>query len=188
MKSPNFFIVKPLNGKRYDNVRQFGDTEFIISSSVEDHTVTNRMAIIQSVPTMYEGPLMSGDIVVVHHNTFRLYYDMNGNEASSWNHFKDDIYLVDIDQIYLYRRNDCEWKSLSPYTFIRPKKNKNTSVVLNHFVQESAVGEMVFIPEDISDEISIGDEVMFKPGSEYEFKIDGDRLYRVKSSRICLVT
>ena len=33
MKSPFHFVVNPLDDKRYDNVRKYGDKELIISAS-----------------------------------------------------------------------------------------------------------------------------------------------------------
>ena len=71
MQSPSQFIVKPLGGRTYDNIRTYGDKEFIISSSQEDHTVTNRFAEVVSVPLNYGGEIVSGDTLVVHHNVFR---------------------------------------------------------------------------------------------------------------------
>ena len=82
MKSPFYFIVNPLEDKRYDNVRKYGDNEFIISASKEDHKVTNRFAVVSSVPMYYKGPIKIGDVVVVHHNVFRIYNDMKGREKS----------------------------------------------------------------------------------------------------------
>jgi len=49
MRSPYQFIVRPMKGKRYDNTKDIGDVEFIISSSQEDHTVSNRFAEVVSI-------------------------------------------------------------------------------------------------------------------------------------------
>ena len=72
MKSPYCFIIKPFDGRRYDNLRTYGDISFIISSSQDDHTVSNRFAIVESVPIYYDGPVLPGDLVVVHHNVFKF--------------------------------------------------------------------------------------------------------------------
>ena len=185
MRSPNYFIIKPYKGVRYDNVRKFGDVDFTMSSSIEDHTVTNRLAVIQSTPDWYDGPIVRGDIVVVHHNTFRLYYNMSGKEISSWSFYKDDIYLIDIEQMYLYKKEDGEWQSIAPYCFIKPLLNDNKNDVLNTYVEKSQAGIIKYMPSN-SLPIEIGDEVAFKPGSEYAFNIDGEKLYRMKISSICL--
>ena len=103
MKSPYHFIIKPYNDKRYDNVRKYGDIDFIISTSQEDHTVSNRLGVVISVPINYDGPIKSGDNVIVHHNVFKFYYDMKGNQKSSWHHLFDDYFIIEPDQLYLYK-------------------------------------------------------------------------------------
>ena len=48
MRSPYNFIVTPLNKRRYDNIKDIGDTEFITSVSEEDHESSNRLAKVIS--------------------------------------------------------------------------------------------------------------------------------------------
>ena len=50
MRSPNQFLVRPVGGRRYDNIEKYGDISFITSSSQEDHTVSNRYAEVLSTP------------------------------------------------------------------------------------------------------------------------------------------
>ena len=38
MKSPYSFIVSPKKGRRYDNIKKYGNKDFITSSSEEDHS------------------------------------------------------------------------------------------------------------------------------------------------------
>ena len=90
MKSPFYFSVKPYNGKRYDNTKRIGDIDFIVSSSKEDHTVSNRYASVQETPINYTGEIQPGDILLVHHNVFKYYNDMKGREKSGkslWDKF-----------------------------------------------------------------------------------------------------
>lgn len=185
MKSPHYFIIKPYNGVRYDNIRKFGNVDFIISSSIEDHTVTNRFAVVISAPQWYQGPISEGDIIVVHHNTFRLYYDMKGNESSSWCHYRDDLFMVDYEQIYLYKKQDDNWMSTYPYVFVEPIKNDFSDKVVNHYYYKTTFGNIVHLPEE-NNNLCVGDEISYMPGSEYEFKIDDKKLYRVKMQYICL--
>ena len=42
MRSPFSFIVRPVNGKRYDNVKTISNVDFLISVSKEDHKASNR--------------------------------------------------------------------------------------------------------------------------------------------------
>ncbi len=41
MKSPFYFIVNPVMGKRYDNTKEIGGVELIVSVSEEDHKFSN---------------------------------------------------------------------------------------------------------------------------------------------------
>jgi hypothetical protein len=77
MRSPFYFIVEPLGGEKYEAVRQNG---LIVSVSQEDHSATNRFATVINTPIGYDGPIEPGDTIVVHHNIFRVYYDMKGRE------------------------------------------------------------------------------------------------------------
>ena len=100
MQSPYQFVIKPKGGRRYDNIKD----GLIISSSQEDHTVTNRFGIVEAVPMGYQGEIQKGDTLLVHHNVFRKYYDMKGRERSGPSFVKDDIYVVYWDQFFLYKK------------------------------------------------------------------------------------
>ena len=82
MKSPHQFIVKPINGKRYDNTKEIGGVDFIVSTSEEDHKFSNRYAEVLATPLSYDGDIESGDILLVHHNVFKFYNDMKGQRQS----------------------------------------------------------------------------------------------------------
>jgi len=182
MVSPHYFIVKPLDGKRYDNIRRYGDVDFIISAALDDHTITQRLAIVENVPQNYTGDVSPGDIVIVHHNIFRVYYDQKGFERSSWNHYKDDIFLVDSIQLYLYKNNEGNWKAPSPYCFVEPIKKKE-SLLATSEVHQQLWGRIVYYPNN---DLQEGDFVSFLPDTEYEFRIDGKILYRMIIDHLCL--
>lgn len=186
MKSPHYFIVRPQKGVRYDASKNLGGKDFIMSSSQEDHRFTNRIGIVVSTPVGYEGEIQEGDLVVVHHNVFRLYYDMKGIERSSWNHYMDDIFMIEMDQLYLYKKeSSIEWSAPRPYCFIRPILHKNEDGTMSTINVESELNGIVeYIPE--GEEVEKGDLVSFKPESEYEFNIDGVKLYRMKLKNLCL--
>ena len=62
MRSPYDFIVKPIDGRRYDNTKEIGGVELITSTSDEDHTSANRFGEVIATPIGYEGPIKIGDI------------------------------------------------------------------------------------------------------------------------------
>ena len=43
-----------------------------------------------------------GDEIYIHHNIFRRYYDIRGNEKNSGSFFKDNLFFCEHHQIYLY--------------------------------------------------------------------------------------
>ena len=102
MKSPHCFIVKPIGGRRYDNLKKIGGIDFITSSSKEDHTVSNRFAKVIETPLRYSGDIQVGDTLLVHHNAFKFYNDMQGKERSGRSFFKEDLFLIDEDQYFAY--------------------------------------------------------------------------------------
>ena len=94
MQSPTQFLITPVGGRRYDNIKKIGGVDFITSSSQEDHTVANRYGEVIATPIGYEGDIEPGDILLVHHNVFKLYYDMKGREKSGPSHFVNNIFMV----------------------------------------------------------------------------------------------
>ena len=184
MKSPYCFIIKPFDGRRYDNLRTYGDISFIISSSQDDHTVSNRFAIVESTPIYYNGPVLPGDLVVVHHNVFKFYHDMKGKQKSSWHHLIDDYFIIEPEQMYLYKRGTEEWKATPPFLFVKPIDSEDKMFTsLGRF--EELWGEIVYKNDDFTS-AEVGDVVSFTPESEYEFNIDGEVLYRMYNKNICL--
>ena len=102
MKSPYSFLISPKGGVRYDNTSKYGDGKLITSTSIEDHKTSNRFGIVKELPIVkaHINKIKVGDVVVLHHNVFKKYYDMKGREMSGPCHFKDDLYIVDVDQMY----------------------------------------------------------------------------------------
>ena len=100
MQSPHSFIVRPVKGRRYDNIKDIGGIDFITSVSKEDHKASNRHAEVVSTPLNYSGDIKKGDILLVHHNVFKFYFDMKGREKSGKSFFKDDLFFIDNDQFF----------------------------------------------------------------------------------------
>ena len=74
MQSPYSFIVQPVKGRRYDNIKDIGGVDFITSVSKEDHKASNRFAKVVSVPLNYTGDIDKGDIFLLHHNMFLFFF------------------------------------------------------------------------------------------------------------------
>jgi hypothetical protein len=185
MRSPDMFIVRPLDGRRYDNIKDIGGVDFITSTSKEDHTVSNRFAEVISLPINYDGPVRVKDIFLVHHNVFKVYYDMKGVEKSGASFFKDDMFFIDDEQYFMYKQ-DGKWNTHSKYCFVKPVLKKN-SLIDKNSKEEPLMGTIRYINQKLLDYgLSIGDEISFEPDSEYPFYVDGEKLYRMLTNNITI--
>ena len=119
--------------------------------------------------------------MVVHHNVFRTYLDMKGNQRKSNEYFRDGYYLVSPERIYMYS-NGKDWKCTEGYCFVSPvdyvqsgdlyrtekKKEEHVGLIKN---------SSIYAP---------GTRIGFTKNSEYEFEIDDEKVYRMWEADICL--
>ena len=186
MKSPFYFIVHPYNGRRYDNVKSSGGVELITSVSEDDYTASNRFAIVDSVPVGYDGDIEPGDVLLVHHNVFKFYYDMRGVQRSDRSFFKDNVFFVDKDQFFLYKKSDGIWRTHDKYCFVKGIPPVEAHI-MSFSREESLMGEMIYLNKKaINMGLKKGDIVAFPPKSTYEFRIDGEIMYRLYDSHIIM--
>ena len=186
MKSPTSFIVRPVKGKRYDNTRTYGDIDFIISTSQEDSRFSNREAEVLELPINYNGPIKAGNKLLVHHNVFKYYNDMKGKIQSGRSYFKDDLFFIDEDQFFAYHNGE-KWCAVNRYCFIKPIPVED-SYIHKPLSEEPLVGVIKY-PNNylIQQGADEGCKVTFKPESEYEFNIDGEKLYRMFDHQITMM-
>jgi len=178
MKSLYSFIVKPLN-ERYDNIQKVDDKTLIINTGIENHRFVSKKAVVVSTPAAYTSKIKVGDELYVHHNIFRRWYNMKGEEKNSSTFFKDDLYFVSPEQIYMYNL-----KPHLDYCFVKPLKNQN---ILENRKEQPNVGVMKYSNSSLETlGITPGTLITFTPDSEFEFIIDGERLYCMKSNDIAL--
>ena len=109
MKSLFDFIVEPV-GQRYNNEIKVGDKSLVINTKVESYKSVNNIAKVISTPLIYKTIIQPGDLLMIHHNVFRRFYDIKGKEKNSKSYFKDGLYFVQLDQVYLYKRKN-KWKA-----------------------------------------------------------------------------
>ena len=106
---------------------------------------------------------------------------MKGREKKSFSHIKDNIYYLELDQFYLYKSEGGEWNANPPYCFVRPVNKEQISQIEEAGIKEALTGEIVY-----SNCFDRGSIISFQPDSEYEFKIDGEKLYRMFDKNICI--
>jgi hypothetical protein len=124
MKHTHAYIVEPIDG-RYSNKKNVEGQELILNTSIEDHKFVNRSGIIIETPVIKdEYDLQIGDEVIIHHNVFRRYYDIRGNEKNSRNYFEENKYFCFSDQIFLYKRSG-KWYTPPGFCFVKPIKSTN---------------------------------------------------------------
>ena len=182
MKSVQNFIIKPL-GSRYNNKLKVGDKDLIINTDIYEHKFVNRHAKVIEIPRVGETPIKKGDTVIVHHNVFRRWTDMKGVEKNSKSYYKDDMYFVYPDQVFAYKR-DNKWKANDGFCFVQPLKEDNVYSINK---ERDLIGVLTYIDKGlINSGLQEGDLVGFKPNTEYEFTIDGKKLYRIMNHSITI--
>ena len=182
MKSVTNFIIKPKE-TRYNNIKKVGDKDLILNTEIFTHQNVSRNAIVLETPTLGCTEVRQGDEVIVHHNVFRRWKDIKNREQNSKSFYKEDMYFVMPDQIFAYKRNDV-WRAVKGFSFIQPLENTDK---FSMDKEAPLKGVIKHIDPDLMDkDIYLNSLVGFAPNSEYEFIIDGQRLYRVPTNAITI--
>ena len=177
MKSVYNFVVTP-KGERYNNKKKVGDSELILNTEIYNHQYVNRIAIVKSIPLIGDTDIQPKDEVIVHHNVFRRWHNVKGIEKNSRSYFNESTYFINHDQIFLYKR-DKKWIAPKGYCFVKPLK------AINQFNIESEK-PLQGIVKYSDGTVEVNELIGFKPKSEYEFIVNGERLYRVLSNFITI--
>ena len=183
MRSLYNYIISTEN--RYNNKTDVGDKELILNTEIteRDYHFVNRIGKVESTPINFNLPIQKGDEVIIHHNVFRRWFDVRGVERNSSAFIDEDKYSVYYDQIFAYKRNG-EWEALPDYCFVKPLPNEDKWSVLS---ERKLAGELTYSNDYLKSlGLTKGDIVGFTPSSEYEFNIDGDKLYRILSTDLTI--
>tara|TARA_R100001594_G_scaffold74659_1_gene109368 strand:+ start:677 stop:1267 length:591 start_codon:yes stop_codon:yes gene_type:complete len=177
MRSVYNFVVTP-DGNRYNNTQNIAGKDIIVNTEINNYQHINRKATVISTPIIGETDIKPGDTVIIHHNVFRRWHNVKGKEKNSRSYFNENTYLITQDQIFLYKRNN-NWIAPKGYCFIQPIKDTNS---FNTDIEKPLMGIVKYSDGTIEKDDLIG----FYPGSEYEFVVDGIRMYRVLSNLITI--
>ena len=183
MRSIYNFII--YSNQRYNNSTDVEGQELILNTEIteRDYMFTNRVGRVMATPLMVPTPIQKGDEVILHHNVFRRWIDIRGNEKNSSSYLNDREYMVSPEQIYAYKRND-EWLCLDDYCFVAPLQEDSKWATE---LEQKLVGKLVYSNKHLDAlGFTIGDIVGFTPDSEYEFNIEDQKLYRVLSNHITM--
>ena len=177
MKAVYNFVVTPVES-RYNNTKNIEGKELILNTEVYSHQYVSREAIVKAIPTVGNTDIKVGDKVIVHHNVFRRWHNVKGIEKNSRSYFDEGTYLISNDQIFLYQRNGV-WKGQKGFCFVAPVKSTDK---LSVDKEKPLIGIVKYTDGTVNK----GDLIGFRPSSEYEFIIDGQKLYRVLSNFITI--
>lgn len=176
------FIVEPKES-RYTNIKETENGKLILNTELQNHQYVSRHGIVKAIPLAKETDIQVGDEVIVHHNIFRRFTDIRGTQKNGKAYYDENTYIVEDDQIFLYK-HDGKWKSPVGYCFVKPLKSKNIFAT-DH--ERPAIGFLKYADESLAkNNIQAGSLIGFTPGSEYEFIVEGQRLYRVPTNLITM--
>jgi|TARA_B100000085_G_C18549265_1_gene515182 hypothetical protein len=183
MQSLFEYIISTEN--RYNNTVDVEGKELVVNTEVteRDYMFVNRIGKIVKLPLYNNSELKENDEVIVHHNVFRRWIDVEGIQKNSSSFLNENEYLVSDDQIFAYRRNN-KWKSLPNFCFVKPLYKKDKWALKT---DENLLGILTYSNDKLNQlGVSVGDVVGFTPDSEYEFNIEGEKLYRIFSHHITI--
>jgi hypothetical protein len=184
MKAVYNFVVTPVKN-RYNNTKDIEGKELIVNTEIFNHQYVSREAIVKAIPTVGKTDIKVGDTVIVHHNIFRRWHNQYGVEKNSRGYIDEDTYLVQPDQIFLYKPkaifsyHNRKWQAMKGYCFVAPIKSKDK---LSADKEQPLMGVVKYTDGTVNE----GDLIGFRPSSEYEFIIDGQKLYRLLSKFITI--
>jgi len=177
MKSVYNFVVTPVKS-RYNNTKNINGKELILNTEIFNHQYVSREAVVKAIPTVGDTDIKVGDTVIVHHNVFRRWHNVKGIEKNSRSYFNEQTYLITSEQIFLYKQNNI-WNTQKGYCFVKPLVSTDKQSLDK---EKPLVGIVKYTDGTVDKNDLIG----FRPGSEYEFIIDGQKLYRVLSNFITI--
>ena len=178
MQSVFNYLVTPQGGRTTGQTTIEGQ-ELLLNTELQNHEYSNRIGVILSLPLAKKyQELREGDEVILHHNVFRRFRDVRGEEKNSKSYLTEETYLAQPDQVYAYKR-DGEWKALEGFCFVAPiKETKMFSIEK----EKPLIGVIKYCTCGLEVDNIVG----FIPTSEYEFIIEGQRLYRVPTNSITI--
>jgi hypothetical protein len=185
MKSLFNYIIS--TESRYNNKKSIDEKELILNTETteRDYMFVNRLGTVLSEPAygVTSKTPKKGDAVIVHHNVFRRWIDIRGDEKNSSSFLKENEFFVASDQIFAYKRNG-RWHCPNDYCFVKPIAESDE---WSSDIEQKLKGELVYSNDElVALGLAKGDTVGFTPDSEYEFEIDGQKLYRILSNQVTI--
>ena len=180
MRALNSFIIE--TDTRYNNEVSVGDSSLIVNTEIteRDFHYVNRIGKV--IATLPGTGIEKGDEVILHHNVFRRWVDQHGTERNSGSYIEEGKYSVHPDQVFA-KRVDGGWVGCFDNNFVAPIESEDEWSVQS----EVQLQGILFYANEANRSLE-GLKIGFTPNSEYEFNIDGIKLYRIKSKDLVWTT
>ncbi len=169
------FIVKP-KGNIYNNTKKINGVDLILNNNLSEFKYINRNAIVVATPKMIKTDIKVGDEIIIHHNVFRIWYNQQGKQKTSFSYINENLYHITEDQIYLHKEKN-NWQAYKGYTFVKPIKNKDK---FNLGIEHSNKGIVKYTDGSFEVDKLIG----FNPRVNHEFIVDNELLYKIPNENI----
>ncbi len=176
MRAPFNYIIS--TEKRYNNET---DSGLVLNTEIteRDGEFVNRVGKVVAIPMKDDLKIPIGSEVIVHHNTFRRWYDVRGNERNGTGFWSESEYSVGQENIYAYNSGDG-WISCDKFCFVKPIHDRyGVLEERRNYIGTIAIGNDKTPP--------VGSKIAYTPNSEYLFYLDGERYYRVFLRDICIL-
>lgn len=176
----------------YENEVMLGDTKIILTSVFEDPFQLLKTAQVIAVPSVHNGiDANVGDHIFFSHLILKNSFDYNNNVAP--NDFLIDpiekIYRVPARLVYAYTSGD-DFFVPEPFFICKPILVEDEVLDSGIFIpgnneEIKQLGELVYMNQSMKDEgYEKGDKIIFSKDSEYEMKVFGERMYRMRQEWI----
>lgn len=175
--------------KTYEDTIKCGNIELYLDTRFNDVKHTIRYGEVVSSP---DKRFATGDIIYFHHNIVRRIRTMSGKEKDAPS-ILDDIFHVPTSGVYAFKRNGV-FKTIPPYCFIKPypkiKRESPIEIIAdetdgNQKGEERQWGIVKYGNEELEEQgVKEGDIIIFNKDSEYEYPIDGEKLYLMETGWI----
>ncbi len=181
ISSPDKFIISPKNNTQYNDTKKIGDLEIVINTSIEEAKDVQRYGIVESLPINYKGDVKVGNEVIVHHNIFRIVYNDKGVPMNSDMHIIDNLFFAEQDLVFL-AIDKQKAKGVNGYVFIKPIEEETK---FEGKKEVEHVGIIRYICKELEEQgLKEGDKICFRKNCEYEFNVEGERLYMMRNNRV----
>jgi hypothetical protein len=182
MRSIFDFVIEPCDKQRYNNTKKIDNKNLILNTQIFTHQNVNRIAVVKELPIVnVNNKVNIGDKIIVHHNVFRRFHDIRGDEKNSKSYIDENNYLCSMDQIFAYK-NTTKWKPTIGYAFVKPIVSND---IFSLDKEQQLKGVLRYLDANYTF-LKEGDLVGFTPNSEYEFVIEGEKLYRVRTKNLTI--